>query len=109
MVQWSHFRCPDRRNRPEPTSPSAYSEASATVEVLNGALTHNLSNTFVESACWTDDLKLYSMTYLNYAHFKDTPYNREGLLNTPTPVEDMPWTISQINQTLLYETVSDNY
>lgn len=87
------------------SAPSSYNLASDTVQVLNGALTHNLSNTFVESACWADDIKDYNMTYLNYAHFRDMPYNPQGLLDTPTPVEDVLWTIGQINQTLTWQTI----
>jgi hypothetical protein len=86
-------------------NPSAYKLANATVRALSGALVHGTSNSYVESACWADDIKEYSLTYLNYAHFYDTPYNPEGLLSTPTPIENILWTINQIDETLTTQTV----
>ena len=89
------------------SNPSAYNTANEIVQVLNGPLTHDISNTFVESACWADDIKLYSMTYLNSGHFYDTPYNPEGLLSTPVPPQDVLWVIHNINDTLTYQTLEN--
>ena len=62
--------------------PNAFREADSIVAVLNGSLSHGLSNSFVESGCWADDLKVYNVTYLNNGHFYDMPYNPEGMLDT---------------------------
>jgi hypothetical protein len=64
------------------TDPKAFKEANSIVSVLNGSLSHNLSNSFVETGCWADDLKTFNVTYLNNGHFYDMPYNPEGLLST---------------------------
>ena len=87
------------------SNPAAFKEANLTVAALNGALSHDLSNSFVESACWADDIKFFDLTYMNNAHFIDMPYNTEGLLQTPNGPEDVLWLISHINQTLLLEKV----
>jgi S1/P1 Nuclease len=86
-------------------NPQAFNTASATVEVLNGPLTHNISNTFVESACWADDIKEFNIDYLDPAHYIDMPYNPEGILSTPGSTENVLGALSQNLKTLSTETL----
>ena len=88
-------------------NPNVLHQASATVEVLNGALSHYISNTFVESACWADDIKNYNVTYLSNGHFLDLPYNPEGLLDATTSGANVVWAMGECLDTLTSET-TDN-
>jgi hypothetical protein len=46
--------------------------ASRLSNILN-VFSHNLVNTFVESACWPDDLKQYELHSMDDWHFIDVP------------------------------------
>jgi len=85
--------------------PKSFQEASNIVSVLNGVLSHNMSNTFVESACWADDIKVYNVTYLSNGHFFDQPYNPEGLLDTSAPGANILFAWSNAMLTLSTETL----
>lgn len=83
----------------------AHAKATETVQVLNGALTHGISNTFVESACWADDIKNYNVTYLSDGHFLDMVYNPEGLLDATASGANVIWALNQVLTTLKGSTV----
>lgn len=85
--------------------PKAFKEASKIVAVLNGALSHNISNTFVESACWADDIKIYNVTYLSNGHYFDQPYNPEGLLDATAEGANVLFAWSNAMYTLSQETL----
>jgi hypothetical protein len=40
--------------------------------ILN-TLSHNKTNSFVESACWADDVKIYKLFAMEGWHFTDLP------------------------------------
>ena len=62
--------------------PEAYYKAAQLLSPLDGELTHGLSNTFIDSACWADDAKAYGFTLSSNWHYIDHPYNSDGLLQT---------------------------
>jgi len=62
-------------------APEALEWAQTLVTDLPSALTHGTSNTFVESACWPDDIKSYGLEAMNDWHFVDQPYNPDGMMN----------------------------
>ena len=82
-------------------APAALQWAQELVENLAGPLTHNTSNTFVESACWPDDIKYYGLEAMNDWHFLNQPYNPDGFMNI---IEfsngDALWAIDQFTGTL---------
>jgi hypothetical protein len=83
-------------------SPEAFSWANSLVQELSGPLTHNISNTFVESACWADDIKAYSLVAMNDWHFYAKPYNPDGLINVIEQFNgDALWAIDQLSGTLV--------
>lgn len=82
-------------------SPEAFAWASSLVEELSGPLSHNISNSFVESACWADDIKAYSLVAMNDWHFYAKPYNPDGLINVMEQFNgDALWAIDQLVGTL---------
>lgn len=62
-------------------APEALEWAQTLVTDLPSELTHGISNTFVESACWPDDIKSYGLEAMNDWHFVDQPYNPDGMMN----------------------------
>lgn len=54
--------------------PKAYSEASIITSYLNSDQSSLLSQTFIESACWPDDLKRQNITDYNNLHYFDQPF-----------------------------------
>lgn len=50
-------------------------------------MTHGISDTFVEAACWADDLKDFYMEAMTNWHYIDRPYNYDGLLELGQPPE----------------------
>ena len=82
-------------------APEALQWAQELAENLAGTLTHNTSNTFVESACWPDDIKAYGLEAMNDWHFIDQPYNPDGMMNI---IEfsngNALWAIDQFSGTL---------
>ena len=61
--------------------PAAWLWAQSAVEGLGNFLTHDDADTFVESACWPDDIKAYGLETMNDWHFVNQPYNPDGLMN----------------------------
>jgi len=83
------------------TNPEVMTTVNSILAPLNGALTHGLSNSFVETACWADDLKTYGFYPSNDWHYVDKPYNYDGLLDATGPeTNNILWAISQAQQTL---------
>ncbi|CAG9316770.1 unnamed protein product [Blepharisma stoltei] len=81
--------------------PEVFEQANQILAPLNGVLTHGLSNSFVETACWADDLKTYKFEISNDWHYIDKPYNVDGLLNATAPTtNNIIWAISQAMSTL---------
>ena len=85
--------------------PNAFKEADNIVAVLNGTLSHGLSNSFVESACWPDDIKEFGIHYLDQGHYYDMPYNPEGMLQTISPGFNILQSWSTIIKTLSQQTL----
>lgn len=81
-------------------NPTILSKAQSILGPLNGDLTHNIANTFTETACWPDDLKTYGFNEANSLHFIDKPYNPQGLSTNPIPSDNIIWAISNFNTTL---------
>mmetsp|Transcript_12463 Transcript_12463/g.12526 ORF Transcript_12463/g.12526 Transcript_12463/m.12526 type:complete len:183 (-) Transcript_12463:281-829(-) len=82
-------------------NPDVYTKAEQILAPLNGLLTHGLSNSFVETACWADDLKTYSFEISNDWHYTNKPYNVDGLLNaTAGSTNNIIWAINQAMNTL---------
>lgn len=81
-------------------NPKVLSLANQILEPLYGALTHNMSNSFVESACWADDIKNYNFQAFSNWHFLDRPYNPDGFLNATGPNQNIIWAIDQVLFTL---------
>lgn len=70
--------------------------AQQAISVLAGNLSHNLSDTFVESACWADDIKSYGFGASSSWHYIDLPYSMDGT-NAPADneIENVVWAIKQ--------------
>lgn len=77
-------------------SSSKLKAAQEAIAVLAGNLSHNLSNTFVESACWADDIKSYGFQASSSWHYIDLPYSMDGT-NAPSDseIENVVWAIKQ--------------
>lgn len=82
------------------SNPAIYNFAQSILAPLNGPLTHNIANTFTETACWPDDLKTYAFDEANSLHFIDKPYNPQGMSTPPVPSDNIVWAISNFNYTL---------
>jgi len=54
---------------------------------LSSSLTHGDSNSFIESACWADDIRDFYMDAMTKWHYIDQPYNYDGLLELDTNPE----------------------
>ncbi len=69
-------------------NPDAYDLANRISSVLN-VFSHGKVNNFVESACWPDDLKTYSLKLMDNWHFIDIPINMTTVIDylniTSTP------------------------
>ena len=75
-------------------------------EILNplfGDLTHNIANSFVETACWADDLQEWGLFFAYPWHFIDQPYNTVGFLNATASGPNVLWAIDQAIETLTFE------
>ena len=81
-----------------------YIACNAILSPLNGALTHNIANTFAETACWADDIKTHKLTEFNNAHFIDRPYNPQGMLNASAGLDNIVWAIQEVEGTLRSQT-----
>lgn len=68
--------------------PAAYALANNITSILN-KLSHGRITDFVESACWPDDLKAFSLEAMNDWHFIDVPVNLTSVFDyiniTSTP------------------------
>jgi len=68
--------------------PDAYDLANRISSILN-IFSHGKVNNFVESACWPDDLKTYSLRAMDNWHFIDIPINMTSIIEyiniTSTP------------------------
>jgi len=68
--------------------PDAYELANRISSILN-IFSHGKVNNFVESACWPDDLKEYSLHAMDNWHFIDVPVNISSIYDwiniTSTP------------------------
>jgi hypothetical protein len=68
--------------------PDAYELANRISSILN-IFSHGKVNNFVESACWPDDLKEYSLRAMDNWHFIDVPVNMTSVIEfiniTSTP------------------------
>ena len=80
--------------------PDVYIASNALLSPLNGALTHNIANTFAETACWADDIKTHKLTEFNNAHFINRPYNPQGMVNTSASLDNIVWAIQDVENTL---------
>ena len=62
-------------------NPAAWLWAQSAIEALGESLTHGTADTFVESACWADDIKVFGLETMNDWHFVNHPYNPYGIMN----------------------------
>ena len=69
--------------------PKAYSEASLITSFINNNITSSSAQTFVESACWADDLKTQNITLYNPYHYFDMPYFPSTHFNITLPSENI--------------------
>ena len=69
--------------------PKAYSEASLVTSFLNDDKTSSSAQTFVESACWADDLKRQNIIDYNPYHYYDQPYFPSTHFNITLPSENI--------------------
>lgn len=78
--------------------PKAYSEASLITSYLNSDLSSSLSQTFIESACWPDDLKRQNITDYNEFHYFDKPFYPINEFNVSLPSTNLlsAWTSSKL-------------
>ena len=81
-------------------SPSVLEKAKSILAPLDGIYTHGLANTFVGSACWADDVKVFGLSGMDSWHFIDQPYNQVGLLSTTASEEDIIWALDKVLNTL---------
>ena len=58
-------------------SPDVYVKFDRVISSIN-TLVDNRSRTFIETACWPDDIKQYN-SFWNSWHFKDSPYVYDGV------------------------------
>ena len=86
-------------------NPSVMQTANEILIPMSGKLTHNLANTFVESACWPDILKTFSFHDFDNAHFIDRPYNPQGMMNATGAEENIVFAITSLLKTLSTQTV----
>ena len=81
--------------------PAALAWAQGLVANLAGSLTHGTSDTFVESACWPDDIKVFNLQAMNDWHYVDQPYNPDGMMNIIEYSNgNALWAIQQFEATL---------
>jgi hypothetical protein len=59
--------------------PNSYDKFKGLIESMNN-FTDGKSNTFVEAAVWSDDIKAYNATLFDNYHFLDRIYDPEGLM-----------------------------
>lgn len=81
-------------------SPEVLQTANQVLAPLNGALSHGLDNTFVETACWADDIRYFGVDSMTLWHYIDRPYNLDGLLNATRSSINVLWGINQTISTL---------
>lgn len=74
--------------------PNVYKRAEDLALVLKGK-TNNLSDTFVESAIWMDDIKPDGWNALENWHYTDRPYNPLGLSVDPLPQYTSEYAVQQ--------------
>jgi len=55
--------------------PNAFELANRITSILN-IFSHGKVNNFIESACWPDDLKQFSLRAMDNWHFIDVPVNK---------------------------------
>jgi S1/P1 Nuclease len=84
--------------------PEVFETCQGLLAPLNGKLTHDKANTFVETACWADDIKEFSFEEFNSVHFIDRPYNPQGLLYPSGSESNIIWAIQNLQQTLQQQT-----
>ena len=70
-------------------------KANAVLKPMNGALTHGIGNSFVEAACWADDLENYSFDAFNTWHYIEKPYNYAGYIEATGSVINVLWAMEQ--------------
>ena len=58
-------------------------------------MTFNLSNTFIESAVWADDIKNLGWNFWDNWHYIDRPYNPQGIFTPLEQYETSPWAINE--------------
>lgn len=86
------------------SAPNVLETANQVLAPLNGPLTYGLSDTFVETACWADDIKdMGSLLLMSDWHYINKPYNIDGLLNaTGEEVYNILYGIEQALDVLRY-------
>lgn len=84
--------------------PDIYSTCQGILAPLNGKLTHNIANTFAETACWPDDIKRYNFNEFDQAHFINRPYNPQGMVNATGSTANIVYAIENIQNTLKAQT-----
>lgn len=62
-------------------NPTAFQKADELIKYLSGTLSHSISDSFIESACWADDVRTYGMDAMTTWHYIDKPYNPEQEVN----------------------------
>jgi len=85
--------------------PEVYPYAEDTA-LLIAPFTFNLSNSFIESAVWPDDIKNLGWEFWNPWHFIDRGYDPSGEFYVADSEDDGPWAI---NQTLLVLMSNSSY
>ena len=85
-------------------NPDVFATCNGILAPLNGRLTHNKANTFVETACWPDDIKTYDFNEFDNAHFIDRPFNPQGLADAEGSLANIVWAINNLQGTLKAQT-----
>ena len=85
-------------------NPAVFEICKGILAPLNGRLTHYKANTFVETACWPDDIKEYSFNEFDEAHFINRPFNPQGLVDAEGSLSNIVWAINNLQVTLKAQT-----
>jgi len=88
-------------------NPAVYARAENITLFLKG-LTSNLSDSFVESAVWLDDIKNDLWDYFFGWHFVDRPVDPFGINNGPLPTYDSLYAVNESMRVLNCTTTLGN-
>jgi hypothetical protein len=81
--------------------PTAFQKADRLTSYLGGILSHGISDSFIESACWADDIRDFGLDAMTTWHYIDKPYNPEKEVNPDvTGSGNCLWFLHEIMATL---------